>query len=46
MAVYTEVSFAQAAQLVSELHLGQLTALQGCSSGIENTNYFAITDCP
>jgi homoserine kinase type II len=44
MAVYTEVSFAQAAKLFSELHVGQLTALQGCASGIENTNYFASTD--
>ena len=44
MAVYTEVSFAQAAELVSALRLGRLTALEGCSSGIENTNYFASTD--
>ena len=44
MAVYTEVSFAQAAELVSALQLGRLTALEGCSSGIENTNYFASTD--
>lgn len=44
MAVYTEVSFAQAATLLSTLRLGRLTALEGCSSGIENTNYFATTD--
>ena len=44
MAVYTEVSFAQADKLLSELGLGRLIALQGCSSGIENTNYFASTD--
>ena len=44
MAVYTEVSFAQAATLLSALQLGRLTELEGCSSGIENTNYFATTD--
>jgi homoserine kinase type II len=44
MAVYTEVSFARAAELLSALQLGRLTALEGCSSGIENTNYFASTD--
>lgn len=44
MAVYTEVSFAQAAALLDHLQLGRLRALEGCSSGIENTNYFATTD--
>jgi len=43
MAVYTEVPFADAAALVARLGLGSLTALQGCSGGIENTNYFADT---
>ena len=43
MAVYTEVSFAEAASLVARLGLGELTALQGIRSGIENTNYFADT---
>jgi homoserine kinase type II len=43
MAVYTEVSFDEAASLVARLGLGQLTALQGIASGIENTNYFADT---
>ena len=41
MAVYTEVSFDEAAALVARLGLGELTALQGIASGIENTNYFA-----
>ena len=41
MAVYTEVSFDDAASLVARLGLGELTALQGIRSGIENTNYFA-----
>ncbi len=44
MAVYTEVPFDTAAQLFSDLQLGQLTSLQGCQGGIENTNYFASSD--
>ena len=44
MAVYTEVSFAEAAALVGRLHIGELTALNGIQSGIENTNYFADTN--
>ena len=43
MAVYTEVSRAEAASLVAHLGLGALSALQGIRSGIENTNYFADT---
>ena len=44
MAVYTEVPFDTAAQLFSDLKLGQLTHLSGCEGGIENTNYFASSD--
>jgi homoserine kinase type II len=44
MAVYTEVSFDEAALLVARLGLGTLNALTGIRSGIENTNYFADTD--
>jgi homoserine kinase type II len=44
MAVYTEVPFDTAAQLFSDLKLGQLTSLKGCEGGIENTNYFASSD--
>jgi homoserine kinase type II len=44
MAVFTEVSFDDASALTSRLGLGPLTALQGCASGIENTNYFADTE--
>jgi len=44
MAVYTEVSFDEAAALVARLGLGRLSDLQGIRSGIENTNYFADTD--
>ena len=40
MAVYTDVSLAEAAPLVARLGLGSLTALSGIRSGIENTNYF------
>lgn len=43
MAVYTEVPFDAAAELVSRLNIGRLTTLEGCAGGIENTNYFADT---
>ncbi len=43
MAVYTEVSFDQAAGLIARLDIGHLTALESCAGGIENTNYFADT---
>lgn len=44
MAVYTEVSKAEARTLLRQLKLGDLTSLKGCSGGIENTNYFASTE--
>lgn len=44
MAVYTEVSFDEAGELLKTLNLGQLQNLEGCQGGIENTNYFATTD--
>jgi homoserine kinase type II len=44
MAVYTEVSFNDAAALTTRLGLGRLQQLRGIESGIENTNYFATTD--
>ena len=43
MAVFTDVSFDAAAELVGRLGLGPLTALEGCSGGIENSNFFADT---
>lgn len=43
MAVFTEVSFDEAALLVSRLGLGPLQTLTGITAGIENTNYFADT---
>jgi len=43
MAVFTDVSFDEAAALVARLGLGELVALDGVASGIENTNYFADT---
>ncbi len=43
MAVYTEVSFDEAARLIAGLGIGTLTALRPCTGGIENTNYFADT---
>jgi homoserine kinase type II len=44
MAVYTDVSFDEAAALVADLSLGTLRSLQPCAGGIENTNYFVDTD--
>ena len=44
MAVYTEVSFDEARDLLRQLNLGELTALRGIEGGIENTNYFVTTD--
>jgi homoserine kinase type II len=44
MAVFTPVTQEQAALLMSQLGLGELTALRGIEGGIENTNYFASTD--
>lgn len=43
MAVFTEVSFDDAAALIGRLGIGELTALKGIAAGIENTNYFADT---
>ena len=43
MAVYTEVSFDEAAALIARLGIGKLTRLQPCAGGIENTNYFVDT---
>ena len=44
MAVYTEVSFDEANTFLQSLNLGTLQTLEGCSGGIENTNYFVTTD--
>ncbi len=44
MAVYTEVSFDEAAPLLQSLGLGTLQTITACSGGIENTNYFVDTD--
>src|SRR5450432_1743049 len=43
MAVYTEVSFDEAAALIDRLALGPLQSFEPCAGGIENTNYFADT---
>ncbi|MFT7721851.1 MAG: homoserine kinase [Roseateles sp.] len=43
MAVFTEVSPAQAQALLNHLKLGELASLRGIGAGIENTNYFV--DC-
>jgi len=44
MAVYTEVSFDEASTFLQRLKLGTLQSMEGCSGGIENTNYFVTTD--
>ena len=44
MAVFTEVTSAEAGELLAALGLGTLLHMQGCASGIENTNYFVTTD--
>lgn len=44
MAVYTEVSRAQAEALAQQLHLGAVRSLDPIGSGIENTNYFLGTE--
>jgi homoserine kinase type II len=44
MAVFTEVSFDEAARFIEPLGVGRLGALRGIGAGIENTNYFATTD--
>lgn len=44
MAVFTEVGFDEAAELMTSLQLGRLLEFKGITSGIENTNYFATTE--
>ena len=44
MAVYTEVDADTAAGLLRALDAGTLRSMEGCASGIENTNYFVHTD--
>ncbi|WP_048441620.1 homoserine kinase [Caenimonas sp. SL110] len=43
MAVFTEVSQAEASKLAQALALGDLRELRGIQGGIENTNYFLTT---
>ena len=43
MAVYTEVTLQEAQNLFAQLGLGEVSDLQGCKGGIENTNYFVDT---
>ena len=43
MAVYTEVTPAQATNLLESLNLGPLLSIKPCAGGIENTNYFVDT---
>jgi len=43
MAVFTQLTPADVAPLLTRYSLGALTELEGIRSGIENTNYFATT---
>lgn len=43
MAVFTEVSFDEAAAFLNALDLGPLQSVKGAAGGIENTNYFIDT---
>ena len=43
MAVFTKVSFNEAATFLRTLGLGELQTIKGCTGGIENTNYFVDT---
>ncbi|OGA99336.1 MAG: homoserine kinase [Burkholderiales bacterium RIFCSPHIGHO2_12_FULL_61_11] len=43
MAVFTEVSFDEAAAFLNTLNLGPLQSIRGAAGGIENTNYFIDT---
>ncbi|MDT9000518.1 homoserine kinase [Paucibacter sp. APW11] len=44
MAVFTEVTMAQAQGLMERLSLGRVQSLRGITAGIENTNYFVTTE--
>ena len=44
MAVFTEVPESDAGELVRKLELGGLRELRGIHGGIENTNYFLVTE--
>ncbi|MGV3572160.1 MAG: homoserine kinase [Ramlibacter sp.] len=44
MAVFTEVSEAEAGALLRALRLGELRSLRGIQGGIENTNYFVTAE--
>jgi homoserine kinase type II len=44
MAVYTEISFEEAAAFLRTLDLGHLLTIEACSGGIENTNYVVDTE--
>lgn len=43
MAVFTNISEADAQQLLKEFNIGELVSLRGITAGIENTNYFLNT---
>ncbi len=44
MAVFTEVSAAEAGTLVARLNLGRMVGFRGIQAGIENSNFFVDTE--
>jgi homoserine kinase type II len=44
MAVFTPITVAELASWFAEFNVGTLKEIQGIQSGIENSNFFAITD--
>jgi len=44
MAVFTEVSAAEAGALVARLNLGRMVGFRGIQAGIENSNFFVDTE--
>ena len=44
MAVYTEITDEQAEAFLADYDLGEIVALKGIAEGVENSNYFLLTD--
>lgn len=44
MAVYTDITDEQAESFLADYDLGDIVALKGIAEGVENSNYFLLTD--
>lgn len=44
MAVYTEITDEEAEAFLADYDLGEIVALKGIAEGVENSNYFLLTD--